>query len=60
MVEFSNNDWVFRCLGFKMQIGFSDDDWVLQMTEGQIEQWDEDPDKFVEDEDEDSFSYSVR
>jgi len=32
----------------------------MQMTDEQIEKWTENPDKFVEDEDEDSFTYSVR
>lgn len=32
----------------------------MQITEDQIERWNDDPDKFVEDEDEDTFSYSVR
>ena len=32
----------------------------MQMTSEQCEKWTENPDKFVEDEDEDSFTYSVR
>ncbi|MPC24070.1 Importin-9 [Portunus trituberculatus] len=32
----------------------------MQMTEDQIENWSNNPDAFVEDEDEDSFAYSVR
>lgn len=32
----------------------------FKITEEQIERWNDDPDKFVEDEDEDTFSYSVR
>ncbi|XP_050697373.1 importin-9-like isoform X2 [Eriocheir sinensis] len=32
----------------------------MQMTEDQIENWTNNPDAFVEDEDEDSFAYSVR